>query len=187
MMTALADVNDELKQCMSAADPIVPSLQYIVTVDSHSYGDSILLENVKVRRVADVEANGRPVEAATAAEACMANVLTMIELPAGGVWAEMTFILRYDGCVPAHDVGRAIAQDYARAYPAWAAAHPGVVCPQRLDDLQPYRSSTETRDPWGHPFRMLCGPKHGGDRVLEVSSAGSDGKQGTDDDVTSWN
>lgn len=186
MSAAIADLGDELRRCMSDADPVVPSLQYIVTLNSRAYGDSTLLEDVRVRRVADVDSNGRPVEAATKAEACIAEILTMIELPAGGGASQINFFMRYDGCVPAYDVGRAIAQDYARAYPAWAAAHPGETCPSQLDDLQPFRASTETKDPWGHPFKMLCGSSQRGDRALEVSSPGEDGKDGTDDDITSW-
>jgi hypothetical protein len=74
------------------------------------------------------------------------------------------------------------------AYPQWAATHPDKACPASIDDLKDaLGSETSLTDPWGHPYKMLCGanlPK--GARGFAVSSAGPDGADGTADDIKSW-
>jgi hypothetical protein len=97
----------------------------------------------------------------------------------------MMMVFRYDGCSTKYDVGRTDAQTYARAFPKWLAASPGKGCPLRLADLLPFTEyKVPAVDPWGHPYKWRC--QTDTDRPIEVSAAGRDGVEGTDDDVTSW-
>jgi hypothetical protein len=70
------------------------------------------------------------------------------------------------------------------SYPNWASQHPEKACPAKIEDLE----GGAAKDPWGHSFEMLCGPNlppgaRGGFAVL---SFGPDGKEGTPDDIKSW-
>ncbi|HEX7701601.1 MAG TPA: type II secretion system protein GspG [Kofleriaceae bacterium] len=80
------------------------------------------------------------------------------------------------------------AKKYAyEAYPSWAAAHPEKACPTSLADLNEYVSRKDTKDPWGHDFKMMCGATvPAGAKGLAVLSFGPDGKEGTADDIKSW-
>lgn len=86
------------------------------------------------------------------------------------------------------DVARMTVKKFAfEAYPSWSAAHPDKGCPERLEDLNEYMNSKDTKDPWGNPYKMLCGQNlPAGAKGLAVMSAGEDGKEGTGDDVKSW-
>ncbi len=93
--------------------------------------------------------------------------------------------------VPADDkpkIAKHAVDKYAyEAYPVWSAAHPDQACPATLADLREYTSATDDNDPWGHPYKMMCGPTlptdaHG----LAVASAGPDGVFDTADDIHSW-
>jgi hypothetical protein len=56
------------------------------------------------------------------------------------------------------DLARIEAKKLAfEAFPQWAVAHPDKACPERLEDLLEYLPSKDSQDPWGKPFRMLCG------------------------------
>jgi hypothetical protein len=79
-------------------------------------------------------------------------------------------------------------QKYAtEAYPSWAAAHPGKECPAALAELNEYGNRKDTKDPWGHDFKMMCGATvPAGAKGLAVLSFGPDGKEGTADDIKSW-
>lgn len=73
------------------------------------------------------------------------------------------------------------------AFPQWSAAHPDKACPEKLSDLNEFMNSNDTNDAWGRPLKMACGASlppgvHG----LAVVSIGEDGKEGTEDDVKSW-
>jgi prepilin-type N-terminal cleavage/methylation domain-containing protein len=73
------------------------------------------------------------------------------------------------------------------AYPSWSASHPGKSCPEKLADLNEYMNSNDSNDSWGRPLKMLCGSElPAGARGLAIMSAGEDGKDGTPDDVKSW-
>jgi hypothetical protein len=79
------------------------------------------------------------------------------------------------------------AKKYAiEAYPQWLAAHPDKACPDKLEELNAYMTDNDTLDPWGRPYRMMCGPTVAGAKGLAVISAGEDGKGGTADDIKSW-
>ena len=73
------------------------------------------------------------------------------------------------------------------AFPQWSAAHPDKACPDKLGDLSEYMNNSDINDAWNHPIKMMCGPSlPPGVRGLAVMSAGEDGKDGTEDDVKSW-
>jgi general secretion pathway protein G len=73
------------------------------------------------------------------------------------------------------------------AYPSWSAAHPDKACPDKLADLNEYMNSEDSNDSWGKPIKMLCGSNlPPGAKGLAVISAGADNKDGTEDDLKSW-
>jgi general secretion pathway protein G len=73
------------------------------------------------------------------------------------------------------------------AYPLWQTNHPGKTCPERLDELNEWADSKDGKDPWGTPFKMFCGPDApAGSKGFGVMSAGEDMKEGTPDDIKSW-
>lgn len=83
----------------------------------------------------------------------------------------------------------AIAKKFAyEAYPQWSTNNQSKSCPDDLKSLTKYMNSEDTKDPWGEEYMMLCGDSAqeavpGG---FGVMSKGSDRKQGTPDDVKSW-
>lgn len=73
------------------------------------------------------------------------------------------------------------------AYPSWAAAHPDKQCPDKIADLNEYMNGNDSNDSWGRPIKMLCGANlPAGAKGVALLSAGEDGKEGTDDDLKSW-
>ena len=73
------------------------------------------------------------------------------------------------------------------AYPSWSAAHPDKGCPEKLSDLNEYMNNEDSNDAWGKPLKMMCGQSlPPGARGIAVMSAGEDGKEGTADDLKSW-
>jgi hypothetical protein len=73
------------------------------------------------------------------------------------------------------------------AFPEWSAAHPDRACPDRLAELTEYMPDNDMTDAWGRPLKMMCGsilPPRA--RGIAVLSMGEDGKEGTDDDIKSW-
>ncbi len=88
---------------------------------------------------------------------------------------------------PPAELAKVKAKKYVvEAYPQWSAAHPDKVCPDKLEELNAYMNDKDTLDPWGRPYRMMCGPTLAGAKGLAVISAGEDGKGGTADDIKSW-
>jgi hypothetical protein len=66
-------------------------------------------------------------------------------------------------------------------------AHPQAMCPERLADLDDYMNKRDTDDAWGNPIELLCGANlPPGAHHIALVSAGPDGKEGTDDDLRSW-
>ena len=86
------------------------------------------------------------------------------------------------------DIARATVKKFAfEAYPSWAAAHPDKSCPDRIEDLNEYMNGKDAKDPWNNPYKMLCGQQlPPGAKGIAVMSSGEDGKDGTTDDVKSW-
>jgi prepilin-type N-terminal cleavage/methylation domain-containing protein len=73
------------------------------------------------------------------------------------------------------------------AYPQWSAGHPDKACPDKITDLNEYMNNNDANDSWGRPIKMMCGASlPAGARGLAVMSAGEDGKEGTPDDLKSW-
>jgi len=73
------------------------------------------------------------------------------------------------------------------AYPSWSAAHPDKNCPDKLADLNEYMNSDDSNDSWGKPLKMLCGANlPPGAHGIAIISAGADNKEGTEDDLKSW-
>jgi hypothetical protein len=67
-------------------------------------------------------------------------------------------------------------------YPMWAASNPDKACPDKIEDLGP-----DVKDPWGSAYQLFCGPNApAGVRGVGIVSNGPDQKQGTDDDIRSW-
>jgi hypothetical protein len=91
-------------------------------------------------------------------------------------------------------------RDYAfDAFTQWASMHPTKACPDKLEDLNEYMSAPDSRadkptprkdvsDPWGGRYTMYCGRSlPPGVKVgIGITSPGPDGKDGTADDIRSW-
>lgn len=86
------------------------------------------------------------------------------------------------------DIAGATVKKYAfEAYPSWAQANPSKACPDKLEDLNEFMNNKDIKDPWGNPYKMFCGQSAiAGQKGLQVMSNGEDGKEGTADDVKSW-
>jgi general secretion pathway protein G len=73
------------------------------------------------------------------------------------------------------------------AYPSWSAAHPDKACPANISDLNEYMNGNDSNDSWGRPIKMMCGASlPAGAKGIALVSAGEDGKDGTEDDLKSW-
>jgi len=75
------------------------------------------------------------------------------------------------------------------AYPRWRADNPGKSCPPGLEDLTKYMNQKELKDDQGNQmYIMLCGSNapEGIPNNFGVIYVGPDGKQGTEDDIKSW-
>jgi hypothetical protein len=87
------------------------------------------------------------------------------------------------------DVAKMAIQDMTNtAYPMWTRSHQDKQCPERLEDLSEYMNKKDVKDPWGNPYKMFCGANlpPGAKGGFAVSSSGEDGKDGTPDDLKSW-
>ena len=86
------------------------------------------------------------------------------------------------------DTTKMIVQKMANeAYTHWTMAT-GKQCPDSLKDLEKYRNKKDTKDGWGNELIMLCGSNApaGATTGFAILSVGPDGKQGTEDDIKSW-
>lgn len=80
-----------------------------------------------------------------------------------------------------------LSQYANEAYPQWSASHPDKQCPENITELNEFMNSKDVNDSWGHPIKMMCGPSlPAGAKGLAVTSMGEDGKEGTADDLKSW-
>jgi general secretion pathway protein G len=86
------------------------------------------------------------------------------------------------------DIAKLTAKKYAdEAYPSWSTANPSKSCPDKLEDLNEFMNSKDIKDPWGNPYKMLCGQNApAGVKGMGIQSNGEDGKEGTTDDIKSW-
>ena len=74
------------------------------------------------------------------------------------------------------------------AFPMWQRSHSDKGCPEKLEDLSDYMDKKDTKDPWGNTYKFYCGQNlpAGAKGGFAVSSPGEDGKEGTADDIKSW-
>ncbi|HEY0480929.1 MAG TPA: prepilin-type N-terminal cleavage/methylation domain-containing protein [Kofleriaceae bacterium] len=87
------------------------------------------------------------------------------------------------------DITKIKLKKYAfEAYPSWSASHPDKACPEKLADLNEYMNDErDSNDAWQRPIKLMCGPSlPAGAKGVAVMSAGEDGKEGTEDDLKSW-
>lgn len=82
-------------------------------------------------------------------------------------------------------------REYAfEAFPTWAASHPDKACPNTLAELNEYMRDpnvSDVNDAWGRPMKMMCGAYlPPGAKGIAILSRGQDGKEGTEDDILSW-
>src|SRR5215470_3501547 len=76
-------------------------------------------------------------------------------------------------------------KEYEGAYTRWVADNEGD-CPEKLDDLLKYTNKKDLKDPWGSAFVMKCGADVPTDTHFGVISLGPDKKEGSEDDIHSW-
>ncbi len=73
------------------------------------------------------------------------------------------------------------------AFVQWSMQHSDKGCPDKIDDLNEYMNNKDTKDPWGNPYKMMCGQNlPAGAQHVAVMSFGPDGREGTADDIKSW-
>ncbi|WP_428266101.1 type II secretion system protein GspG [Haliangium sp.] len=74
-----------------------------------------------------------------------------------------------------------------QAFIRWQMKNPGKQCPDSLNELATLLDKKEAKDPWGNEYIMLCGDQAPpGSKGFAVMSKGPDNKQGTEDDIKSW-
>ena len=83
------------------------------------------------------------------------------------------------------DIAKLQAKDYQQAYQVWALKS-SETCPASLKDLQNYRNKKGDKDPWGQEWVMKCGDQAPEGVDFGVVSVGPDKKDGTEDDIKSW-
>jgi len=85
-------------------------------------------------------------------------------------------------------IAKVTVEKYANeAFPQWSMQHPDKACPDKLEELNEYMNNSDIKDPWGNPYKMMCGQNlPAGAQHLAIVSFGPDGREGTDDDVKSW-
>jgi prepilin-type N-terminal cleavage/methylation domain-containing protein len=73
------------------------------------------------------------------------------------------------------------------AYPSWSAAHPDKACPGNITEHNEYMNGNDSNDSWGRPIKMMCGASlPAGAKGIALLSSGEDGKEGSEDDLKSW-
>src|SRR5262245_25252710 len=86
------------------------------------------------------------------------------------------------------DIAKLTVRKFAdEAFPQWSRSHPDKGCPDKLEDLSEYMDKKDTKDPWGNQYKLFCPPNlPAGAKGIAISSPGEDGKEGTGDDIKSW-
>ena len=75
-----------------------------------------------------------------------------------------------------------------RQYAMWQVESGGT-CPSSLAELDRHTSAAMLRDPWGQPYKFVCGPgaPHGGFGVYSVDPNGVDEHDDpSSDDICTW-
>ncbi len=83
-------------------------------------------------------------------------------------------------------VARLAVHRYAdQDYPTWVLEHASTQCPESLAAMT--SSPQDERDPWETPYKMYCGASAPRDDVaFGAASFGEDEREGTRDDIRSW-
>jgi len=87
------------------------------------------------------------------------------------------------------DIAKLTVKKFAdEAFPQWARSHPDKGCPDKMEDLAEYMNKNDTKDPWGSEYKLFCPPNlpAGAKGGIAISSPGEDKKEGTSDDIKSW-
>jgi hypothetical protein len=85
------------------------------------------------------------------------------------------------------DVAKLRTTQFAReAFPMWKSSNASKPCPDNIEQLAEYMDSKSTKDPWAHDYKLVCGPTAPAGVTVGVLSFGEDGKEGTSDDIKSW-
>ena len=87
------------------------------------------------------------------------------------------------------DIAKLTVTKFANeAFPQWSRSHPDKGCPEKIEDLSEYMDKKDTKDPWGNQYKLLCPPNlpPGARGGVAIMSPGEDGKEGTGDDIKSW-
>lgn len=81
----------------------------------------------------------------------------------------------------------------SEGYAFWQRANPSKSCPDSVEqlgeeiDMKADKEKKQLLDAWGNRYVLMCGQSlPPGARGLAILSWGPDGKQGTDDDIKSW-
>lgn len=78
---------------------------------------------------------------------------------------------------------RTVMRQVESALVQWQADS-NETCPSGLSDLVTKKIlNKEPKDGWGKPFAFKCPGEHG---EIDLVSKGKDGKEGTEDDIRSW-
>ena len=90
-----------------------------------------------------------------------------------------------------NDIAKLAIDKFAHeAYPQWSLANQDKPCPPDLLTIAQHmgKSENDTKDPWGTPYKMLCGASlpTGTKDGIAVMSLGEDKQEGTADDIKSW-
>lgn len=80
------------------------------------------------------------------------------------------------------DTTRQVMNNVENALIAWQSAT-GETCPSSLSELKKYLKK-EPKDGWNNEFTFKCPGEH--DNAIDLISKGDDGKEGTADDIKSW-
>ena len=79
-----------------------------------------------------------------------------------------------------------VVSNVKQAFEHYALENPGERCPKELKDLVSSKQlQKDPVDPWGQPLTFKCPGEQDADGV-DVSSKGPDRKEGTEDDINSW-
>ena len=87
------------------------------------------------------------------------------------------------------DIAKLTVAKFANeAFPQWSRSNPDKGCPEKIEQLSEYMDKKDTKDPWGNQYKMMCPPNlpPGVRTGIAILSNGEDGKEGTGDDIKSW-
>jgi hypothetical protein len=177
LWAAFDELRASIQYCMVEADGNHPALEYELRFSITGNSIASLIEHVHLLRITDTNVLLSSPLVTSQAEACVAQLLTHVELPPGDSIDSTVTSFRQDFCTRTIDVARRTTHRLVDAYMAWWRSHRGQTCPASLAELQELEA-TEALDPWHQPYVMRCDSSG-----FQVLSAGPDRTFGTDDDV----